>query len=79
MKLAVQKEYATVWRSLDIHTHTAVVSTVEDAVAAARNIGDQCDGMQTLVTGNLHLVSSALLALESSTSAQEDSPIVNIK
>ena len=62
--LEVQEHYAEVWRDVD---HKATVSrerTIEGALHRAKEIGDQNDGMQTLVTGSLHLVSGALCLLE---------------
>lgn len=60
----VQEHYAKVWKNID---HKATVSrerTIEGALHRAKEIGDQNDGMQTLVTGSLHLVSGALYLLE---------------
>ena len=60
----VQEHYAKVWNNID---HKATVSrerTIEGALHRAKEIGDQNDGMQTLVTGSLHLVSGALYLLE---------------
>ena len=60
----VQERYAKVWKNID---HKATVSrerTIEGALHRAKEIGDQNDGMQTLVTGSLHLVSGALYLLE---------------
>ncbi len=60
----VQERYAKVWKNID---HKAMVSrerTIEGALHRAKEIGDQNDGMQTLVTGSLHLVSGALYLLE---------------
>jgi len=60
----IQESYVQVWRNLD---HRATISrerTIEGALHRAREFGNQNDGMQTLVTGSLHLVSGALYLLE---------------
>ena len=38
--------------------------TIEEAVVVAKSIGDQSNGMQTLVTGSLHLVCGAMRLIE---------------
>ncbi len=60
----IHERYVQVWKNLD---HRATISrerTIKEALHRAREIGDQNDGMQTLVTGSLHLVSGALYLLE---------------
>ena len=64
----IQQRYATFWR-YEIHS-SATISlerTVEGALRLARRIGEQGNGMQTLVTGSLHLVGGALCLLEANT------------
>ena len=59
-----QERYAQAWKNMD---HRATISrerTIEGALHRAKEIGDQNDGMQTLITGSLHLVSGALYLLE---------------
>jgi folylpolyglutamate synthase len=60
----VQQHYAEVWKNLDPQATISRTRTIEEALHRAREIGDQEDGMQTLVTGSLHLVSGALCLLE---------------
>ena len=60
----VQECYAEVWKSLDPKATVSRERTIEGALHRAREIGDQNEGMQTLVTGSLHLVSGALNLLE---------------
>jgi folylpolyglutamate synthase/dihydropteroate synthase len=56
----VQERYAKVWKSIDQKATVLRERTIEEALHRAKEIGDQNDGMQTLVTGSLHLVSGAL-------------------
>ncbi len=59
-----QERYAQVWKNMDHRATISRMRTIEEALHRAREIGDQNDGMQTLVTGSLHLVSGALYLLE---------------
>ena len=61
----VQERYAETWGSLDPTATVLRERTIEGALDRAREIGDQNNGMQALVTGSLHLVSGALYLLES--------------
>ena len=61
--LDTQDEYAKVWNNLDPETEVVLTQTIEGALHKARSIGDQNQGMQTLITGSLHLVSGALCLL----------------
>jgi folylpolyglutamate synthase len=60
----VQQRYAEVWKNLNPQATISRPRTIEEALQRARKIGDQEDGMQTLVTGSLHLVSGVLCLLE---------------
>ena len=60
----VQERYAKVWKTIDHHVTVSCERTIEGALHRAKEIGAQNDGMQTLVTGSLHLVSGALYFLE---------------
>ena len=65
-----QERYAQVWNDLDHRATLSLERTIEGALHRAREIGDQNDGMQTLITGSLHLVSGALHLLEPDHSVQ---------
>jgi folylpolyglutamate synthase/dihydropteroate synthase len=60
----VLKDYATRWRDLDQTASVSITETIEEALDLARKIGSGDSGMQTLVTGSLHLVGGALSVLE---------------
>lgn len=60
----VQERYAETWRHLDPTVTVLCERTIESALDRAREIGDQNNGMQALVTRSLHLVSGALCFLE---------------
>ncbi|KAH8586475.1 folylpolyglutamate synthase [Bisporella sp. PMI_857] len=66
----IQRGYAETWRNLDPKATVLCERTIQDALDRAREIGDQNNGMQALVTGSLHLVSGALCLLESYCSLQ---------
>ncbi|KAL9119551.1 MAG: hypothetical protein Q9187_003896 [Circinaria calcarea] len=66
--LEVQERYAEIWRTIDPDAEISLERTIEGALNLARRIGDRGNGMQTLVTGSLHLVSGALSLLEPNTS-----------
>ena len=59
-----QEQYFDAWRSIFPETHMAFELTVEGALNLARSF-DQGSGTQTLVTGSLYLIGSALRILES--------------
>lgn len=59
----LQKQYILAWKSMDPRANISIEPTIEDAMDLARRIGDQVNGMQTLVTGSLHLVGNALSLL----------------
>lgn len=59
-----EERYTQVWKNLDPRATISRERTIEEALLRAREIGDQNDGMQTLITGSLHLVSGALHLLE---------------
>ena len=52
------------WKSVDDHATIHIEPTIEEALHLAKKIGDQNNGMQTLITGSLYLVGGALLFLE---------------
>lgn len=64
---SLQKQYIEAWKSMDLRADISIEPTIEGALDLARRIGDQVNGMQTLVTGSLHLVGSALSLLQSNT------------
>ena len=61
--LETQKGYIQAWREYQPDTRDSVEMTVEGALGLARD-ADRGEGMQTLVTGSLYLVGSALRLLE---------------
>ena len=61
----IQEGYARFWKNFDNKAMVSCERTIEEALHRAKEIGDQNDGMQTLVTGSLHLVSGVLCLLES--------------
>lgn len=68
-KFKIQMDYTEVWRKIDPEAEISIEPTIEGALNLARRIGLQHDGMQTLVTGSLHLVGAALHLLESDCSS----------
>ncbi|KKZ68232.1 hypothetical protein EMCG_06089 [[Emmonsia] crescens] len=61
----LQKSYADFWRGFDRTATVLCERTIEEALHRAREIGDENNGMQALVTGSLRLISGALYLLES--------------
>jgi hypothetical protein len=61
----VQERYAEAWEKFDPTATISRERTIEGALHRAREIGDQSNGIQALITGSLHLVSGALCLLES--------------
>ena len=53
------------WKELDSTATIIIERTIEGALDRAKEIGKTEGGMQTLVTGSLHLVSGALYLLKS--------------
>jgi folylpolyglutamate synthase len=72
--METQKIYAEVWKRIDPKAKIAIEPTIEGALKLAKSIGDQGNGMQTLVTGSLHLVGGALCLLEPSSPARKTPP-----
>lgn len=62
----VQKQYVHAWREHQPDGQVSVEPTVEGALNLART-ADRGEGVQTLITGSLYLVGSALRLLEPST------------
>ena len=62
----VQQQYMHAWREYQPDGQVAVEPTVEGALNLART-ADCGQGVQTLITGSLYLVGSALRLLEPST------------
>ena len=60
----MESEYTKAWKSVDPLVDIVVEPTIEGALNLARKIGDQGNGMQTLVTGSLYLVGGALSILQ---------------
>ena len=61
--LEIQRRYADVLNDLDPRVQTQVAASMSEAISLARDIGQE-HGMQTLITGSLHLVGAALACLE---------------
>ena len=59
----LQQEYIQAWRDYHPDSKVSVELTVEGALALAQ-AADHGAGMNTLITGSLHLVGSALRILE---------------
>uniref|UniRef100_A0A093XZ96 tetrahydrofolate synthase n=2 Tax=Talaromyces marneffei PM1 TaxID=1077442 RepID=A0A093XZ96_TALMA len=59
----VRTAYATRWEQLDPKPGLYVEPTIEDALALARDIAVEKEGLDVLVTGSLHLVGGALSLL----------------
>lgn len=51
-------------KNIDAKATISLERTIEGALNLARRIGDRDNGMQTLITGSLHLVGGALCLLE---------------
>jgi folylpolyglutamate synthase len=49
-----------VWKKIYPDTIVASEQAIQGALNLARTIGEQNNGMQTLVTGSLHLIGGAL-------------------
>lgn len=62
--LKVQKELAGSWDSIDPNATVHVLSTIEEAIAKARELAPN-DQIEVLVTGSLHLVGGVIEVLES--------------
>ena len=62
----VQQQYVEAWREHQPDGHVSVEPTVEGALSLAQT-ADCGEGVQTLITGSLYLVGSALRLLEPST------------
>lgn len=52
--------YTNIWRNADPDATIECTQAIEEALSLARRIGEQNHGMQTLITGSLHLVGGAL-------------------
>lgn len=59
----LQQQYVHAWREYQTDAQVSVEPTVEGALNLARK-ADRGAGMQTLITGSLYLVGSALRLLE---------------
>lgn len=62
--LKVQKELAGAWDGIDPEASVHVLSTIEEAIARARELAAN-DKTEVLVTGSLHLVGGVIEVLES--------------
>jgi len=58
--LVVPVEFPDIWRKIDPEAAIINEQTIEGALNFARRIGEEKGGMQTLVTGSLHLIGGAL-------------------
>ena len=64
--LVVQQGLAKTWDGIDPDAQVHVVSTIEEAVARAREISENAEGkVEVLVTGSMHLVGGLIDVLES--------------
>jgi hypothetical protein len=62
----MQDIYAAAWRAVDLTAEISLKPSVKEAMNFAKIVGGQENGMQTLVTGDTHLVGAALYLLEQS-------------
>ncbi|OJJ07516.1 hypothetical protein ASPVEDRAFT_56874 [Aspergillus versicolor CBS 583.65] len=58
--------YVSVWKGVDPHAVVAIEPSVGAAINTVQRLGKRDGGMQTLITGSLHLVGEALAALDPS-------------
>jgi len=58
------KSCMEVWSAYHPGTNMMSAATIKGAILRAREIGEQHDGMQTLITGSQHLVGGALYLLD---------------
>jgi hypothetical protein len=56
----IQKLYAETWKILDPDAQISIMPSIRDALELAKRIGNELNGMQTLVTGTTPLVRSVL-------------------
>lgn len=64
LDIEIQRQYTQAWREHQPDAKVSVELTVEGALRLAR-AADRGTGIQTLITGSLYLVGSALRLLES--------------
>ncbi|KAF3936553.1 hypothetical protein ABW19_dt0202585 [Dactylella cylindrospora] len=56
--------YSEIWEKIDPDAVVVRQNSIEEALDFARDIGDKHNGMETLITGSLHLVGGALSLLK---------------
>ncbi|KAI9745033.1 MAG: hypothetical protein M1818_001311 [Claussenomyces sp. TS43310] len=61
--MSLLDDYASFWKGFDPEAQIHLDPTIEGALHRARTLGDRGHGMQTFVTGSLHLVGGALSLL----------------
>lgn len=59
--------FAKTWKVIDPNAVISLEPTIEQALMPARAIGNQHGGMQSLITGSLHLIGGALCLLRPDT------------
>ena len=52
--------YCDIWKRIDPEAVVVSEPAIEGALKFARSIGEENGGMETLITGSLHLVGGAL-------------------
>lgn len=62
---ALQQAFGEIWSRYHQDSRIVYELSVEKALDAAREIGTEAGGMQTLITGSQHLVGSALFSMNS--------------
>ena len=60
----VLEQNTKIWNEISPETIISHARTVEEALIRARNVITRDDQAQVLITGSLHLISSALCLLE---------------
>ena len=60
----INQTYSRIWHEYDPFAKTSIEPTIQEAIQSAERLGDQGNGVQTLITGSLHLVGGALNILE---------------
>jgi folylpolyglutamate synthase len=71
IEMPSQDVYSEIWKRTEPDTNILFEPTIQGALEIARKIGREHGGMQTLVTGSLHLVGGALGLLQPYVSAQD--------
>lgn len=66
--LTVQKRFAEVWAELDQTPIIHTLPTIQDAIELIKELSEEQETTDVLVTGSIHLVGGALTLLEGAAS-----------